>query len=269
MVEAGKRARQAFRYFWRELAWERRRIVPGLDLSTVKITFRDPPEVAAQNPGGLEAEHMWVIDVDFDGKAISGTLINSPQSLQTFHEGQSIRVPAQQLCDWMYVQLGQVFGGFTVDKMRQRMSKSERKQHDNAWGFDFGDPGLVDLVPASYLDEKSPKKKGLFGRFGATKQEPQDYARVAQKEHPMSVNMRGSLDEQLTSTPDLLEHSDEKGFAFLHDLALAGSYDGVDVCVQHGADVHRKAKNGMTPGHLAKMFGWQRVMKQLQSSAGR
>ncbi len=43
MQRANDEARSDFRYFWREMAWERRRIVPGLDLACVKVPFSDPP----------------------------------------------------------------------------------------------------------------------------------------------------------------------------------------------------------------------------------
>ena len=146
MEQAAARARQTFRFFWREMAWERRRIIPGLELAAVKGSFADPPEVRAQNPEGLEVEHMWLIDVDFDGRRIRGTLINSPLSLKTFQE------------------------------------------------------------------------------------------------------------------------ADDRGFTFLHQLALAGSWDGVDVCLKHGADPKQAAPNGMTPYTLAKSLGWKKVMARLEEA---
>jgi uncharacterized protein YegJ (DUF2314 family) len=54
---AAERARASFKYFWRELSWERRRIVPGFDNACVKVAFADRGAV----------EHMWICDVDFDG----------------------------------------------------------------------------------------------------------------------------------------------------------------------------------------------------------
>ncbi len=74
MIEAHKRAQETFKYFWRELSWEFRRIVPGLDLACVKIAFTD----GDTQREGPSHEHMWVSDVLFDGKNITGTLINSP-----------------------------------------------------------------------------------------------------------------------------------------------------------------------------------------------
>ncbi|WP_236615600.1 DUF2314 domain-containing protein [Rhodopirellula europaea] len=266
MKEAAAKARKTFRYFWREMSWERRRIIPGLELSAVKATFTDPPELRSEDPDALECEHMWLMDVDFDGRKIEGTLINAPSSLQSVHESDRVRIPGRQLCDWMYVTLGEVYGGFTVDLMRSRMSNAERKQHDQAWGFDFGEVGMVNLVPPDYIGETTVKKKGLFARFSHPEVKPQDYAKVAENEHPMSINMRESLDETLTENSDLLNEADDNGYTFLHQLALAGSLDGVDVCLKHGADPNGVAENGMTPYTLAKCLGWKRVMARLQEA---
>ena len=70
MEQAAAKARQTFRFFWREMAWEQRRIVPGLELAAVKGAFSDPLEIRAENPGGFEVEHMWLLEVDFDGRQL-------------------------------------------------------------------------------------------------------------------------------------------------------------------------------------------------------
>ncbi|WP_404307810.1 DUF2314 domain-containing protein [Neorhodopirellula lusitana] len=266
MAAAGKRARQSFKYFWREMAWERRRIIPGLEMAGVKVSLFDPPDVRAANPGGLEVEHMWLLEVDFDGRHVEGTLINTPHSLKTYQEGQRVKIPGKQLCDWMYVCTGEVCGGFTVDLMRSRMGASERKQHDRAWGHDFGDVGIVQLVPPSYIGDDQAKKKGWLSRFSKRPQGKQDFAKVAATEHPMSVNMRESFQETLQENPELLEQTDDSGFTFLHQLALAGSLDGVDVCLINGANAEQPAANGMTPFDLAKCLAWKRVMARLQKA---
>jgi len=266
MNQVAAKARQTFKYFWREMSWEHRRIIPGLDLAVVKASFSDPPEIRAENPGGLDVEHMWLLEVEFDGRQIRGTLINSPHSLKSFHEGDRVTVTGKQLCDWMYVVAGNVYGGFTVDLMRSRMSKGERSQHDSAWGFDFGEVGVVPLVPSEYIGGPPLKKKGLLSVFGGAKSTPQDYAKVAGFEHPMSVNMRESLDQALANDPAMVQQTDERGFNFLHQLSLAGSLDGVDVCLKHGADSRMPAPNGMTPYALAKCLGWKRVMERLQQA---
>jgi uncharacterized protein YegJ (DUF2314 family) len=266
MEQAAAKARQTFRYFWREMAWEQRRIVPGLDLAAVKASFSDPPELRKKKPGDLDVEHMWLVEVEFDGKKIQGTLINSPHSLKSIQEGDRLSFSGKQLFDWMYVIEGKVYGGFTVDVIRSRMAKGERQQHDQAWGFDFGEVGIVNLVPPGYIGDPAPKKKGFASLFGGAKATSQDYAKVSATEHPMSANMRSSLEETLTKNPQMIHEADDRGYSFLHQFSLAGSWDGVDVCLSHGADPKKAAPNGMTPFALAKSLGWKRVMERLQKA---
>ncbi|MBN1911632.1 MAG: DUF2314 domain-containing protein [Pirellulales bacterium] len=267
MEQAVKMARQTFRFFWREMAWEQRRIIPALDMAAIKASLSDPPEVRAENPDGFEVEHMWLADVEFDGRQISGTLLNTPHTLKSFKEGKRVTITGKQLGDWMYVADGNVYGGFTVNLIRSRMGKGERKQHDRAWGLDFGEPGLVYVVPPEYLGEAPIKKKGLFGS-GASKPGPQDYAAAATVEHPMSVNMRESLEQTLAGDPSFVHTADDRGFNVLHQLSLAGSFDGVDVCLNHGADPNKPTSNSLTPFTLAKSLGWKKVMARLQQAGG-
>jgi uncharacterized protein YegJ (DUF2314 family) len=117
MQRAIEQARTTFRYFWREMAWEQRRIVPGLDLACVKVPFSDPPEMQHQ-ADDPEVEQMWLSDIDFDGQAITGTLINSPNWLKSIKEGDQSQVPIHGISDWMYAIEGRVYGAYTVNLMR-------------------------------------------------------------------------------------------------------------------------------------------------------
>lgn len=273
MEEASAKARKTFGFFWRELSWERRRIIPGLGIAALKVAFSDPPEMRSNDPDALETEHMWLGDIDFDGKEVSGTLMNEPHSLRSVSEGDTVKFGPKRINDWMYAIEDRVYGGFTVNLIRGRMSASERKQHDNAWGMEFGDPESILVVPASFLgeEEQPQQKSGLFSSlFGKKKAapapKPQSYSAAASAEHPMSLNMRDSLDEALKGDPSMLESPDEKGFTFLHQLSLAGSFDGVDVLLNHKADPNKPASNGMTPLRLAKTFGWKKVMARLEQA---
>ena len=173
-------------FFHRELAWERRRIIPGLTLAAVKVTFRDPPR--SRTSDTLDAEHMRMSDVGFDERHLTATLLNDPDTLKSVREGQTLTVAPKDVCDWLCVVGDEVCGGFTIDAMRSGMSRSERKAHDAAWGFDFGPVGIVDVVPRSYGGRK-PARSGWLGG----KPRPQDYAELTRTEHPMSVNMREPL----------------------------------------------------------------------------
>jgi uncharacterized protein len=135
LAEASVRARSTFRYFWRELSWEYRRIVPAIDLAAVKFAFAD----------GDAVEHMWVGDVVFDGELVSGALMNEPCRLTNIREGDVVALPLDRVEDWMLTMDREVFGAFTVNAMRARMKQKERRAHDEAWGVSFGDPGEVRL----------------------------------------------------------------------------------------------------------------------------
>jgi uncharacterized protein YegJ (DUF2314 family) len=101
MLRAHEQARATFRYFWRELTWERQRIVPGLSMAAVKAPFSDGDgEGDGENPG---VEHMWIDEVDFDGQTISGVLLNDPNWLKSVSAGDGAftgeRTERLDVCD--------------------------------------------------------------------------------------------------------------------------------------------------------------------------
>lgn len=248
MQSAYQKARDTFRYFWREVAWERRRIVPALDLACVKAPFSDGERSTAS--GEPECEHMWIDQVDFDGQTISGVLLNAPNWLKTVKVGDPAHLRLEEISDWMYVIQGEVFGAYTVNLMRSRMSKKERAEHDAAWGLKFGDPSNIRLVP-------EPKSGGIFKSwFGGKMPNLED--------HPMSENMVSSLNEQLIKHPKMLHDKDNRGFTLLHQEALAGSAATVKVLLDRGADPHVKTDHGMTPLDLAESLGWENVAALLR-----
>ena len=231
MQRAYEAARATFRYFWREIAWERRRIVPALDLTCVKAPFTDAQPPA--DGSGIDVEHMWISDVDFDGTSVGGILANSPNWLKSVSEGDPVRVTLSRISDWMYAIDGEVYGGFTVKLMRSRMSEKERRDHDTAWGLKFGDPSRGERV-----DTREP--------------------------HPMSENMVGSLKEHLAKTPSAVSATGFNGWTLLHQDASAGSLATVAVLLEAGADPSAKADDGTTPLQLAEALGWQEVAQLLR-----
>jgi uncharacterized protein len=245
MQKAYEDARATFRYFWREIAWERRRIVKGLDLACVKAPFSDD-ESAVGSQENPDIEQMWLGEIDFDGKFISGRLRNAPNGLQTVKQGDSAHFRLREITDWMYAIGGEVYGAYTVNLMRARMGTRERKDHDGAWGLNFGDPKKIRLVP---------QKKGWFGKVN-----------VEAEEHPMSISMAPKLEEQLAQNPSMLHEKDDKGWTILHDEALAGSAPTVAVLLKCGADPSALTTDGATPMQLAKALGWDKVVALLASN---
>jgi uncharacterized protein YegJ (DUF2314 family) len=249
MQRAYESARATFRFFWREVAWERRRIVPALDLACVKAPFSDG-EQGMRTGGTPQVEHMWLSEVDFDGQIVSGVLMNAPNWLKTIKEGDSVRIPLGQIGDWMYVISGEVFGAYTVNLLRSRMGRRERQEHDSAWGLNFGDPARIRVAP-------EPNKGGGFLKTWFGKRQ------VDTGEHPMSENMAASLKEQLEKDPSLVTATDDRGWTLLHQEALAGSAPTVKVLLAAGADPNAVTNHGMTPLQLAKSLGWENVVALL------
>lgn len=254
MGEAMKKARASFKYLWRELTWEYRRIVPALQLAAIKAAFRD-------GPGASEAtEHMWLNEIAFDGEAVRATLVNSPNDLTSVREGDRIAFRPDELEDWMYVLNGRVYGGFTVQVQRSRMSPRERREHDDAWGFDFGDPAQVALAP----DWSAKEKSGVLGRLFGSSAAPSD----PDGEHAMSENMAKKLREEIGKhrAAFLEEATGDEQLTVLHSLALGGSAACVRVLLENGANPLLKTRSGKTARELAEQMGWPGVVELLRAA---
>jgi uncharacterized protein YegJ (DUF2314 family) len=220
LAEASAGARATFKYFWRELSWERRRIVPTFDLACVKVAFEERGKT----------EHMWVRDVDFDGEIVTGTLMNEPNELTNVREGDSVRVPlGGRFSDWMLSGRGAVLGAFTVQAIRAAMSEGERRDHDEAWGLPFGDPRQVSVPPSG-------------------------------DDHPIfGPQIAASLEGHFDAHPEDLQRSDDKGYTMLHREALAGNAGIVRILLARGASASARSRSGKTPLALARAAGWPAV----------
>lgn len=266
IYQANLEAQKTFKYFWREMHWEKRRIIPGLSMAAVKFPFSDG-DAAPADSNEPAVEHMWVMDVDFDGTTITGTLNNAPRWLKTVHEGDSVALPIGLLEDWMYVVGDRVYGGHTVSVTRKRMSPRELKEHDSAWGLDFGLPGSVRLV---YFGKEAPKqeeKKGLLGKLLGKKDSPPVIEEeTPDAEHPASLAVVPAMKQALEKDPKQIHQADDRGWTLLHYESLGGSAATVELLLKMGADPLAKGNHGETPIDLARCLGWARVEELLHSN---
>lgn len=248
MAKAVAGAVASFKYLWRELTWEYRRIVPALELSALKAAFNDP--------GGSPdmAEHMWLSNIAFDGEFISATLMNSPNGLTSIAQRDTVKLRVDQIEDWMYVIGGHVYGGFTIQVLRASMSPSERSEHDRAWGFRFAEPDCVDLVPNWEAKQQ--------GQAAPTAGDPD-------AEHPMSENMAQGLAEAIHANREAFLELGDEGLNTLHSMTLGGSAACVKVLLDAGANPNEKTSKGQTPRELAALMGWPRVMALLLDAGAR
>jgi uncharacterized protein YegJ (DUF2314 family) len=147
-------ARSTFRYFWRELSWEQHRIVKAWNVVAVKVAFTD----------GDLVEHMWVNDLGYDGRTITGSLLNEPLELTNVEQGDEVEIEfGERVEDWMLASERGVLGGFTINLMRTRMAPDERAGHDEAWGLLF--PDRVELPPDGDDHPMALNMADSFGQF--------------------------------------------------------------------------------------------------------
>ncbi len=254
MEQAIKRARASFKFFWRELSWEYRRIIPALNLACVKAAFK----VDDRQDDQPESEHMWLNEIMFNGYKIQGTLINEPSWVTSVAAGDAVTLKLNEVEDWMYAYDENVFGAFTVNVIRKTMGAGERRQHDQAWGLNFGDPTAYRIA-----DYSSPKKKGFLSSMFGGRPQAMTMKELEQLEHPMSINMGDSLKEAITNNKKFLTTTDDTGNSTLHSEAIAGNLTSVNVLLECGANRQLKNKHGHTPRDLAERLKWPLVIQAL------
>ncbi|KFF05484.1 DUF2314 domain-containing protein [Flavobacterium reichenbachii] len=230
MIEAFQKAQETFKYFWRELSWEYRRIIPGLDVACVKVAFTQEID------NETVVEHMWINEINFDGENIYGILVNDPGELTNVSNGDEVAIPINQISDWLFASQGKTYGGFTIQAMRSEMSEDEREAHDEAWGMDFGDYNDILVV-----FEQKEKPENLI-------------------EHPMSKNMKESLVDFIKNNPNEINGKDELGYTFLHRETIAGNSTSVQILIESGADKNAKTVHGKTPLDYAKELKWEHLI---------
>lgn len=241
MAQALAAARDTFKFLWRELSWESRRIIPGLEMSGVKRGF----PIRGKRSGGVGVEHMWVGEVGFDGATIHGVLLNQPNDDAGVNQGDQVSFAVSEISDWLYAMEGKAYGGFSIQLMRSAMPVAERAQHDEAWGFDFGDASTVRLAAGlTYRDYCSMEAMQI-------------------PEHPMSLNMREKSAEGIRGLGNKVNDPLIDGMTMLHYESLAGNLTQAKLCIDHGARKQMKDGNGMTAMDYAQVLGWAKIVKLL------
>ena len=173
-------------------------------MAIVKVTISNHNNGECKHEGknNTEVEHVWIENIQFDGITISGNLINRPIIVTDYRQGDLIRVDLCNIDDWMYVQVGKVYGAHTVQVIRSRMTPRERDSHDDEWGFDFCDPNEVRLMP---------------------KQSDENICSIELVDHPMSINMEETFRCGLAADPYLAKEVDTNGNTMLFTESMGGN----------------------------------------------
>lgn len=273
MPIAAQGAQATFKYLWRELSWEYRRIIPGLSFAAVKMSFK----TETANPDAPEYEHMWVGDLQFDGKTVSGTLMNAPNHIESLSEGDTVSYHLDEISDWLYSMNATVYGGFTIQVLRAHMSALERQDHDGMWGLTFPEPPMVNIAPRfdDYTPNGSVKKKSLLKRMFGQKAPPKRHdvtvSMIAElsdlnlSEHAMSENSGPSFQKQLQDDPSIASFTDENGWTLIQREALAGNLTPLKALMEAGSDPYQKNVDGMSALDLARLMKWPRIIQAIEN----
>ncbi|OJJ14804.1 hypothetical protein BKI52_40300 [marine bacterium AO1-C] len=239
MLEAFRKAQETFKYYWREVSWEYRRIIPALEVACVKVAFTQ--QLADDEEPTVE--HMWINNVSFDGDEISGTLVNEPQQLTNVQLNDEVTVPLRQISDWLFAIMGKTYGGFTIQAMRSLMSEDARKAHDEAWGVDFGD---FEEVLWAYEQKEHPENL---------------------EEHPMSRSMKDQWLKFVQNDSDEITNQDEYGYNLLHREVVAGNATSVEILINSGYfDLQVKTNQGKTALDFAHQLEWSHIIPLLENN---
>lgn len=84
-------------------------------------------------------EHIWIDEVTFIENNYFGVVDNLPESTTEVHLGDTIQIDKSRISDWMYLEKGKLYGGYTVRVLRKRMTPAEQKQFDKENNIIFAD----------------------------------------------------------------------------------------------------------------------------------
>ena len=81
------------------------------------------------------SEHIWLKNIIIKDKKYVGIVANLPESIPDVKLGDTISILKNNITDWMYLDNKKLRGGFTIQLLRKRMTKAEKKQFDAQSGF--------------------------------------------------------------------------------------------------------------------------------------
>lgn len=114
MSEAIKKANQTLSDFNSAL------LNPKIEVKSLKVKF----ETSNGN------EHIWLSNIEYKNGKYWGILDNEPEYITEYKIGDKIEVDNSKISDWMYLENGKLFGGYTIKLLRSRMTDNEKKQFD-------------------------------------------------------------------------------------------------------------------------------------------
>jgi len=89
---------------------------------------------------GEQVEHIWLSDVRFVGNRFQGKVDNQPRKIRGVKLGQLVSVNPNEISDWLYIENGQLVGGYTVRVHYDELSPNQKQEFDRQADFKIGKP---------------------------------------------------------------------------------------------------------------------------------
>lgn len=80
-------------------------------------------------------EHIWIGNIKFENGIYIGIIDNLPEKITSVKLGDTVKIDKKDISDWMYIKNAELYGGYTIRLLRNRMSESERQKFDAESGM--------------------------------------------------------------------------------------------------------------------------------------
>ncbi len=75
---------------------------------------------------GDAVEHMWLLDPKQVNGEWTGVIDNVPRTVSSVKMGLRYAIPHGSISDWMYMENGKLYGGYTIRVLAERVSPEEK-----------------------------------------------------------------------------------------------------------------------------------------------
>ena len=110
-----------------------------------KLRFRDPDE--SERLGEDRFVYLWLSEVHFHPaeKIFSGVFFEVPKAFQQWHNvGERLGFDPEDVFDWMLLEDGHLYGGFTLRVTRANLPPDQQEAYDQNIGVDvYEDPSRL------------------------------------------------------------------------------------------------------------------------------